>query len=198
MSNTTSVTQLAINALNQSMSTDECLEYLTGDKPNFKTFSVQLRELIEETKHKDKDEKALIELIVKNLINFDKLEGGNPNEKSRRNSVAKWLKEGEPRKRKDVIKIAFALGFNLDQANLLLRKGYHDNDLSVRNAEDATFMYCLLNERPYNVAVTLLERFNKPNSKKSNKASSDGIYSGDTTKIMFDTLIITFPTSETI
>ena len=62
------------------------------------------------------------------------------------------------REREDAIFICFALGLDFDSTQEFLNKSGHPI-LNVRNAEDATYAYCLLNNRPLSVAKELMAAY---------------------------------------
>lgn len=108
-------------------------------------------------------------------------------------TVTRWIngKTASIRYRDSVIEICFALGLDLDLTNELLNKcGY--NSLNVRNAAEATYMYCILNHRPFPVAKDLISKYAAWNADTviaNNIDRNAAVHSGSTTMILEQQLI---------
>ena len=103
-----------------------------------------------------------------------------------KNTVLNWLNgtNRSIRKRFTVIKICFALGLDLDESKDLLNKcGY--NGLNVRNAEEATYMYCILKNKSLFNARKILSIYNRLPPPPDISDNQDKInHSGDTTILL--------------
>lgn len=103
-----------------------------------------------------------------------------------KNTVLNWLNgtSRSIRKRFTVIKICFALGLDLDESKDLLNKcGY--NGLNVRNAEEATYMYCILKNKSLFNARKILSIYNRLPPPPDISDNQDKInHSGDTTILL--------------
>ena len=103
-----------------------------------------------------------------------------------KNTVLNWLNgtSRSIRKRFTVIKICFALGLDLDESKDLLNKcGY--NGLNVRNAEEATYMYCILKNKSLFNARKILSIYKTDISDNQDKIN----HSGDTTILLREELL---------
>lgn len=110
-------------------------------------------------------------------------------------TVSRWI-NGETlsiRHRDSVIEICFALGLDLSLTNELLNKcGY--NSLNVRNAAEATYMYCILNHCPFSAAKELISKYAAWNAdtiiaNNNDNARAAAVHSGSTTMILEQQLI---------
>lgn len=108
-----------------------------------------------------------------------------------KNTVLNWLNgtSRSIRKRFTVIKICFALGLDLDESKDLLNKcGY--NGLNVRNAEEATYMYCILKNKSLFNARKILSIYNRLPPPPDISDNQDKInHSGDTTILLREELL---------
>ena len=103
-----------------------------------------------------------------------------------KNTVRNWLNgtSRSIRKRFTVIKICFALSLDLDKSKDLLNKcGY--NGLNVRNAEEATYMYCILKNKSLVNARKILSIYKRLPPPSDISDNQDKInHSGDTTILL--------------
>ena len=195
-----SVTELAMDAITDEKSIAQyysdpikVLDYLSEEQ-NFKTLSEVLIEtmiaakICKEDCAQDDFEKELVNRLVKQDAECGRLKETKKRMNiSRSAEVHKWL-SGETKcltYREDVIEVCFALGLNLSLANTLLKKtGY--NGFNVRNAVDATYLYCILNHRPLISAKSILSKYNSymGGTECTTNNSMDKKHSGQTTVIL--------------
>ena len=166
----------------------ECFEYLADDS-NFKSLSDVLTEAMIKNGLCSIDDPVtnkidiLYKLLHEQAIQCPVLEENN---KTLRLRIRRWF-SGEIksiRTRFDAIAICFALKLTLKSSTDLLNKiGF--NGFNVRNAEDATYMYCILNNRPLSVALDILNKFQESTGIKTyspDLAPND--HSGNTTILL--------------
>lgn len=184
------ITQLAFKAISDDQllldkySTPEAvLDYLEDTK-NFKNLSDQLKETMREAGVCDENssQEHYVDTLYERLVKQD-TECGK--EKTRNiNTVKRWLNGTTQsiRYRTDVIEICFALELDSELAVSLLNKcGY--NGFNVRNAEDAAYLYGILNHRPLSVVRKIIDDFNSHMAESQNNGSEsfDNVHSGCTT-----------------
>ena len=192
-----SITQLAYNAITDDqilmdkLSTPEqVLDYLQ-DEHNFKDLSSLLKETILNAGYcADNSSVAELSNTLFNLLIKQDVDCNNETKRNK-NKIVRWM-TGETktiRYRFDAIEICFALGLDVASSNDFLRKcGFVS--FSIRDAEDTTYLYCLLNHRPLSAALQIIDQYNKQTSiKTSNKAIDRGYeHSGHTTVILYNQL----------
>lgn len=150
------------------------LEFLE-DESNFKMLSDVLREALIETGYCTEGQ-SLSDYISKlqELSREHGLEGYK---------VERWLsgKTKTIQSRYDAIKICFALKLDRKKSNQFLNKCGHAS-FSFRNAEDVTFIYCILKGKSYSDAENLYSSFLKAKYKEDSPNDEEVVsHTGDTT-----------------
>ena len=188
-----SVTALALRAITDEQllidrySTPEAvLDYLQNEK-NFKELSALLKEtMVNAGVCKETDpQSSFISELYRRLVEQDTACGITT--KRSNAAVKNWItgKTKSIRYRNSVIELCFALKLDLEQSGNLLNKcGY--NSFNVRNAEDAVYLYCILNGRPLSAAKKIMAEYYSSNSDiNSYSAMEKRIdHSGSTTIIL--------------
>lgn len=183
-----SVTELARQALTENAENyatpEEVLEYLRDDS-NFKLLSDILKETMTQAHVcgiEDPKQKFIDELY--NRLERQSEDCGD--EAINRITVARWMNgiTKSIRNRYDAIAICFALQLDIDAAKAFLNKcGF--SSFNVRDAEDATYLYCMISGRPLSVAKELLTKYRSCPAEHQNSESPDQIdHSGSTTQIL--------------
>lgn len=190
------ITQMAMQAISdedlvlQQYATPEAvLDYLQNES-NFKTLSDQLKETMCQTGLCTPQSTTgdCVDILYSSLVEQDITLGRTDNRP--RNNVRRWL-NGQfkyIRNRRDLIEICFALKLSLPFATALLNK-CGSTCFHVRVAQDAIYMYCLLNHRSLADADHLFQLFLTNNNSavtvnetsKGNSDVPDVSHSGETT-----------------
>ena len=186
------ITQMALRAatdeelLYEKYSTaDAVLDYLL-EESNFKSLADVLKETMVKAGlcEEDISPSKFVEILHKCIKVQD--EECGLSETISRKTVNRWLTGATKsiRDRDDAIKICFALKLNLElTTNLLCKCGF--SVLNVRSAKDATYLYCILNNRPWNAANHILESYCTSSSEEDTKVvRSQNDHSGSTTILM--------------
>lgn len=202
-SNMGSVTQLALRAITDEQllqdkysTPEEVLDYLQ-EESNFKSLSTLLKEtMIAAGVCTESDpESNFINELYNRLVKQDK--DCKKDKKRNKITIERWVtgkeisgtKSKSIRYRNDAIEICFALNLNLDLSRTFLNKcGY--NSFNIRNAEDATYLYCIISKRPLSAAKGILSRFLSHTIEEGavNKVEI-GNHSGSTTIILENQLL---------
>ena len=111
-------------------------------------------------------------------------------------TIDRWFGVSKPttdviRNRDDVISICFALELNFTDANDFLNKCGHAA-LNIRDAEDATYSYCLVNHRPLSAAKRILTDYNRSvqnEEKTDNETDPEVLSCGNTTNLLRNQII---------
>lgn len=191
------ITAFAIRALEEDSclfeTAEECLSFLEDDS-HFKNISKELTEVLHETCGISGDEKALIHELCSRIMDLEYPDGYSKNAfKNKRKTVERWFKENRVPDRPNAIKICFALGLGYEEAVQFLRKGCKSYAFNVRSAEEAVYMFCLLNGKSYQEAEELLRQYResdgnaeiaKTNETSAKKESTDS----HTTRFLIDSL----------
>lgn len=113
--------------------------------------------------------------LIENLASFS-----GATIRTERVQLQRWLERDyiSPT-RASAIKIAFAFHLNEEETNKFLAEGCHKPILNCQNAEDAVFLYGLLNNRPYTVCHSLYVRYQQ--ELKKNK-----LIRSNTTQILYN------------
>ena len=160
MENKQSITEIAKQAITDDeilmakyATPASVLEFLEDDS-NFKQLSDVLCDALIETDNCTEDQ-DLNELISK-LKELAKPQG------LEEYKIERWLsgKTKTIQKRNDAIKLCFALKLNREKSNQFLNKCGH-YALSFRNAEDVTFIYCILKGKSFPEAESLYSDYLK-------------------------------------
>ena len=182
MENKQSITEIAKQAITDDeilmakyATPASVLEFLEDDS-NFKQLSDVLCDALIETDNCT-EEQDLNELISK-LKELAKPQG------LEEYKIERWLsgKTKTIQKRNDAIKLCFALKLNREKSNQFLNKCGH-YALSFRNAEDVTFIYCILKGKSFPEAESLYSDYLKAKYDNNNydEEDSSNSHSGDTT-----------------
>ena len=191
------ITEFAIRALEEDScmyeTAEECLSFLEDDS-HFKNISKELIEVLHETCGISGDEKALINELCSRIIDLEYPDGYSKDAfKNKRKTVERWFTKNRVPERDYAIKICFALGLGYEDAVQFLRKGCKSYAFNVRSAEEAVYMFCLLNGKSYKEAEELLRQYResdgkaeiaKTNETSAKKESSDS----HTTRFLIDSL----------
>ena len=191
------ITQLAYNAITDDqilmdkLSTpEEVLDYLQ-DEHNFKDLSSLLKETILNAGYcADNNSVAELSNTLFNLLIKQDVDCNNKTKRNK-NKIIRWI-TGETktiRYRFDAIEICFALGLDIDASKDFLRKcGFVG--FNIRDAKDATYLYCLLNNRPLSAALQIIDQYDKQEGMEASDKTIDQEYehSGHTTVILYNQL----------
>ena len=191
------ITDFAIRALEEDSclfeTAEECLSFLEDDS-HFKNISKELTEVLYETCGISGERKVLINELCSRIMNLEYPDGYSKDAfKNKRKTVERWFKKNSAPERSYAIKICFALGLGYEEAVQFLRKGCKSYAFNVRSAEEAVYMFCLLNGKSYQEAEELLRQYResdvKAKSSKMEEASSE-IESTDshTTRMLINSL----------
>ena len=187
------VTQLAFRAITEDQllwgkyATPEAVLDFLEDESNFKSLSNQLKEtmikigLCEATSPQSAFVKELYERLLKQDVECGK-------EKSRNDATVKRWLSGHTKSIKykdDVMEVCFALELDLKLTNALLNVAGHPC-LNVRDAKDATYLYCILNHRSLSDALKIMDAYNAYSAETENLSQTASItaHSGNTTLLM--------------
>ena len=191
------ITAFAIRALEEDSrmfeTAEECLSFLEDDS-HFKNISKELTEVLHETCGISGERKVLINELCSRIMNLEYPDGYSKNAfKNKRKTVERWFKENRVPDRAYAIEICFALGLGYEEAVQFLRKGCKSYGFNVRSAEEAVYMFCLLNGKSYREAKELLRQYKeadvnadiaKTNETSAKKESTDS----HTTRFLIDSL----------
>ena len=191
------ITAFAIRALEEDSrmfeTAEECLSFLEDDS-HFKNISKELTEVLHETCGISGERKVLINELCSRIMNLEYPDGYSKNAfKNKRKTVERWFKENRVPDRAYAIEICFALGLGYEEAVQFLRKGCKSYAFNVRSAEEAVYMFCLLNGKSYQEAEELLRQYResdgnteiaKTNETSAKKESTDS----HTTRFLIDSL----------
>lgn len=195
-----SITELALKAITDEdqierlYSTPEAVLSYLRDNQNFKSLALQLREtmikagLCTDQSSTNDFVNILFERLTEQDVSVHRAKARN------KNTIKKWFngKTTSIRFRNDAIEVCFALSLSLDLTNEFLTKCGHHR-LNVRNAYDAIYMYCLLNNRPFEVVTKLIKDYDvaiaSDASSTSKSSGAEFIHNGDTTLILEQTLL---------
>lgn len=111
-------------------------------------------------------------------------------------TVNRWFGISKPhtdviKSRDEVIAICFALGLDFSNTNVFLNKSGHAA-LNIRDAEDATYTYCLVNHRPLSAAKRILIEYHRAvqNEEKAvEETVSESLSCGNTTSLLMNQII---------
>ena len=191
------ITEFAIRALEEDScmyeTAEECLSFLEDDS-HFKNISKELTEVLHETCGISGERKVLINELCSRIMDLEYPDGYSKNAfKNKRKTVERWFKENRVPDRAYAIEICFALGLGYKEAVQFLRKGCKSYAFNVRSAEEAVYMFCLLNGKSYQEAEELLRQYResdgnadiaKTNETSAKKESTDS----HTTRFLIDSL----------
>lgn len=191
------ITAFAIRALEEDSclfeTAEECLSFLEDDS-HFKNISKELTEVLHETCGISGERKVLINELCSRIMDLEYPDGYSKNAfKNKRKTVERWFKENRVPDRAYAIEICFALGLGYKEAVQFLRKGCKSYGFNVRSAEEAVYMFCLLNGKSYQEAEELLRQYResdgnadiaKTNETSAKKESTDS----HTTRFLIDSL----------
>ena len=175
------ITDFAIHALEEDSclfeTAEECLSFLEDDS-HFKNISKELTEVLHETCGISGEKKVLIDELCSRIMNLEYPDGYSKEAfKNKRKTVEHWFKDNSVPERSYAIKICFALGLGYEEAVLFLRKGCKSYAFNVRSAEEAVYMFCLLNGKSYQEGEELLRQYReldaKAESSKMKEASPE-------------------------
>lgn len=193
-----SVTQLAYSVLEkdqlliaQCSTPEDVLDYLLNEE-NFRSLSSLLIEtMVKAGACSASDPQPRFAQELYRLLAEQDAECGKAGVRSDM-TVKRWI-SGQTksiRYRKDAMEICFALGLEADQAGEFLRKcGF--NGFNVRDAEDATYLYCLLNNLPLSAAKRIIDEFMKTAPANASGAQPEhwDSHSGHTTLLLKNQLL---------
>ncbi len=112
-----------------------------------------------------------------------------------RPTISRWFSDGlsidreekqkyiSIRNRDDAIAICFALALDYPSSRDFINKCGH-SVFNIRNAEDAVYIYCLLNHRPLSVAKKLISRFDDDLSNSPVPEDKEITHTGNTTLLL--------------
>lgn len=188
-----SITKLALEAINDEQFSinkfsepREVVRFLTKDN-HFK----RLSEILEEVMHKAPIKKKLcsqkdyVDTLFDLLVQQD-AECGDT-KKRNKITVERWFsgKSKSISYRADVIEICFALQLDKDLSTELLNKCGYNGFNAARNAEDATYLYCILNHLPFSEAKRILSEYQRQTlsfeSENTRPSQNTDKHSGQTT-----------------
>ena len=191
------ITAFAIRALEEDSclfeTAEECLSFLEDDS-HFKNISKELTEVLHETCGISGEEKALINELCSRIMDLEYPDGYSKDAfKNKRKTVERWFTKNKVPGRPYAIKICFALGLGYKEAVQFLRKGCKSYGFNVRSAEEAVYMFCLLNGKSYQEAEELLRQYReldaKAESSKMKEASPEKESTDShTTRFLIDSL----------
>ncbi len=186
------ITQLAFNAVEDydtvmetCSSTEEVLDYLQNGN-NFKSLSSQIKETM--VKAGACEETAEQEIVIKILFNGYLKQHPDYSESEKisiKKKLREWLsgKTKSIRHRIDAIELCFVLNLDLEQATEFLNKtGF--NQLNVRDAEDAIYLYCILRQQPWSTAIKLISEYNEFSSAPMSEINSLKTSHGGNTTVL--------------
>ena len=195
------VTQLAYNCIAEDLlirengvNVDDILDHLQ-DPDNFKRLSVLLEEtMIKAGFLKDTGKTKNFAPILYSLLSGQEEKCKHYKRKTNwnRSTIRRWLDNSpiDPdnrggqsesiKNRDDAVAICFALGLDYPSSQEFLNKSGHAI-LNIRNSEDAVYMYCLLNHRPFAVAKEIIYKYNTHFDQQENTDSNNYVHSGNTT-----------------
>ena len=191
------ITEFAIRALEEDScmyeTAEECLSFLEDDS-HFKNISKELTEALHETCGISGEEKVLINELCSRIMDLEYPDGYSKKAfENKQKTVERWFMKNKVPGRNYAIKICFALGLSYEKAVQFLRKGCKSYGFNVRSAEEAVYMFCLLNGKSYREAEELLRQYKEADGNvetvKPEEASS-GIESSEshTTRMLIDSL----------
>ena len=175
------ITDFAIHALEEDSclfeTAEECLSFLEDDS-HFKNISKELTEVLHETCGISGEKKVLIDELCSRIMNLEYPDGYSKEAfKNKRKTVERGFKENRVPDRAYAIEICFALGLGYKEAVQFLRKGCKSYGFNVRSAEEAVYMFCLLNGKSYQEGEELLRQYReldaKAESSKMKEASPE-------------------------
>lgn len=117
-----------------------------------------------------------------------------------RPTISRWFSEAQTdddsksrtsesiRSREDAIAICFALGLDYPASRDFLNKSGHAV-FNIRNHEDAVYIYCLLNHRPFSVAKELIHKYNKKFANFHIPEEERIIHTGNTTLLLANQIL---------
>ncbi len=187
------ITQLAWNILTDEdlllekySSPEEVLDYLANES-NFKKLSEQLKETMVKAGicEENADQTTFSSALFKR-IQAQNAECGTAPVSS--NSVRRWFNgEIKSLKRDRLIEICFALSLSYKQATEFLNKcGY--SGFNIRNAQDAVYMYCILNNKPLASALSIMDSYSQAPVSDSEAVQAEESHCGQTTIMLEKTL----------
>lgn len=108
--------------------------------------------------------------------------------KAQTNDNSKTKTSESIRNREDAIAICFALGLNYPTSRDFLNKSGHAI-FNIRNHEDAVYIYCLLNHRPFSVAKELIHKYNRKLANFHIPEEHRIIHAGNTTLLLTNQIL---------
>lgn len=147
----------------ENLTTKEAVEYLMNGM-QIRTFSGNMREI----SGKDDFDKILAEGLYK--IKSEEL-GSNIQLDSMKRKVRNWINgKNLPSDREEVFQICFAMGFDLEQSEILLTR-LTDQGIHYRNGREIIYAYCLKYGVSYSSALLMAEQFLNRNHKKERNSN---------------------------
>lgn len=187
------VTEIARHELEEELeryeTPEECLEYLLDDS-HFKTISQELVEVLQNVCGlTDRNTKKLIQFVAERIMDLENPDGYSKDAlRLQKKVVARWFNKNVVPDRTTAIKICFALKLDYEKTKEFLRKGCKSYAFNVRNAEDAVYMYCLLNGRTYADAQALLMKYHAAEAPETAPAAAVNPSDSSTTQILLQAL----------
>ncbi len=176
---------------------DKILDYLQ-DNANFRTLSSLIKDTMIKAGvcNSASDDSMFKQILTDLLFQTENECTGKANKDSIRNRVSRWI-DGTVKsieRAESAIEICFALNLNLEETNRFLnRAGF--SSLSVRRAEDAIYLYCLLQKekgttKSFSDAHRLIERYYSEKSEEIDISEANQIVSNPdgTTIVLRNTL----------
>lgn len=190
MSTVTELARLALTENVEDHLTPEDVLYYLEDDSNFKLLLDVLKEAMAAAgvcSIGDEQQRFIDELYAR----LKKQSEDCMDDAITKKTVTRWLNGTTKsiRNRYDAIAICFALQLDNDTASTLLNKcGF--NSFNVRNAEDATYLYCTLSGRPLSAAKEILAKYRSCPAEHQEPVSPGQIdHSGSTTNILEEQII---------
>ena len=191
--NAGSVTQLAYRVIEeleaQCLTPEQTLEFLMN-KDNFKNLSALLKEtMVKAGICNETDPQSRFAKELNSRLTEQDAECGKTAKRS--DAAAKrWISgyTKSIRDPQDAVEVCFALGLDAEQAQDFLRKAGF-NGFNVRDAEDAVYLYCLLNHRPLSAAKAIIERYSQAAEAAEPEEQPQNAHSGHTTSILKDRIL---------
>ncbi|MBQ9278129.1 MAG: hypothetical protein IJ224_05790 [Lachnospiraceae bacterium] len=137
---------------------EEALKYISNNK-NFKKTSELLMDLMNKTNTAN-DSFTYYDYVETLTLLLEKQSKDCNTEKYSKKTIINWFNDEATyfKSRKTPIEICFALKADYVTTKDFMNKcGY--NILNVRDAEDAIFIYCIVNNRPLSVAYELIDKY---------------------------------------
>lgn len=191
------VTKIALRSIeddrlltNRYLTPEDVLDYLQ-DESHFKSLSDVLKEtMVKAGICRESDAPSVFTNELYTRLQQQDADCGKTDKRARI-TVDRWISgfTKRIRYRYDVIEICFAL--NLDTTlsrELLCKCGF--SYFNIRDAEDATYLYCMINHRPLSAAKAILSNYKRSEAPTAEQEDADETrHSGSTTILLGNQLL---------